>query len=567
MKDSLKQCIKYFAAAGVFSMFINTLYLTFSLYMLSIYERVIGEHRMSTLWVITIIALMALFSLGILEFVRSRILVKVGVKMDALLSRRVLKAMLYDLGKVDTTRYNQGIKDVQMIRNYLSGNAIFAFFDFPWIFIYLGIIFLVHPVLGLTASGGALVILIIGIIQTIVSKDDMAAQAKAKLKTQELYQKSLRSSHLLHSMGMIKNSFNFFKNVNNKDLEIHHVLSRKNQILGAISVSFKSMMQVIIFGAGAVLVISGEAKAGVIIAASIIMGRALAPIDQAIAAWKQTSTAVSAFKNLDELLRNFNPGIKVDPEDLSGDIEVEDLSLEIKGREILKDINFSLKKGEILGLVGHNGAGKTCLCRTLLGMWKPTLGRVVVNGIDISDVDQDLLGSHIGYLPQAVELFPGSVGDNIARLGEFEPDDVIAAAEFAGAHDLILKFPKGYNTDIGEFGLTLSGGQRQRVGLARALYKEPKFIILDEPNSNLDVEGEKSLMEALKKIKAMGSTAVMITHKPELLYHVDKILILQQGKIKAFGPKDEVFSSMLVSNSENGNTNPASQASGKKAGR
>ncbi|MCB9494742.1 MAG: type I secretion system permease/ATPase, partial [Desulfobacteraceae bacterium] len=463
-----------------------------------------------------------------------------------------------ELSKSDSSGYNQGLRDIHVLRNYLSGNSIFAFFDAPWIFIYLWIIYLVHPILGLTATAGGVVIFFIGLTQSLITKKDIADQNESKKKANIFFQKSLRSSHMIQSMGMIKNAFDYFKRYNISDVENHQKLSFKNHILGSVSVSFRSMMQVIIFGVGAALVITHQAQAGVIIAASIIMGRALAPIDQAINAWKQTSSAVDAFKNLDTLLNKHEPGKNVEIEDLKGDIDVRGAGLVVKDKRILDDINFSLKQGELLGLAGHNGAGKTCLCRMLLGMWKPTSGKVTINNLEIADINQDILGKFIGYLPQAVELFPGTVGENIARLGEPDSQEILKAARLSGAHELILRFPQGYNTDIGENGLSLSGGQRQRVGLARAFYKSPGFIILDEPNSNLDIEGEKALVDALKNIKAINSTAVMITHKPELLYHADKILILENGKVKLFGPRDEVFRTITGRENQNLNNSPDS---------
>jgi PrtD family type I secretion system ABC transporter len=545
MSEFLKKCWKFFAAAGFISFFTNILYLTFSLYMLAVYDRVLSEYRMSTLWIMTFIALLALTCLGLLEFIRSRILVKASVKMDELLSKNVLKSMLSDLASADTDGYNKGLKDVHVLRTYLSGNSIFAFFDVPWIFIYLGIIYIVHPLLGLTATIGAIVILAIGIIQSFVTKKDMENQNKSKTIANDLFQRSLKSSHLVKSMGMIKNSFAYFKKHNDKEVEYHHKFTKKSHSFLAVSTSFRSMMQVIIFGVGAALVITNEAEAGVIIASSIIMGRALAPIDQAIAAWKQTSSFITSYKNIDILLNTYTPGKDVDSENLKGALNVENAGLTLNMLKILEDINFDVKPGEILGLAGHNGAGKTCLSRMLLGMWAPTYGKVTLNEIETAEINQDLLGKNIGYLPQGVELFPGTVEENIARLGEKNSSKVLKAAEVSGAHDVILKLPNGYNTYISENGMNLSGGQRQRVGLARALYGDPSLIILDEPDSNLDQEGDKALVNALKHIRASNAVAVIITHKPDLLYHTDKILVLEQGSVKMYGTKDEVFAQMV----------------------
>jgi len=496
---------------------------------------------MSTLYALTVLALSALCVLGILDFVRSRLLVKAGVKMDELLSRRVLKLMLADLCRADSDGYTQGLKDVNTLRNYFAGNAIFAFFDVPWIFIYLAIIFLIHPVLGMTATTGAVVLLSVGVVQTLVTKKDYSRINETKILSQGFLQKSLRTSKTLQSMGMVRNASRHWGKIDDSAAANRGKAGNKTHALGAVSTSFRAMMQVIIFGAGAALVLMNEAGAGVIIAASIIMGRALAPVDQAIGAWKQTSEAMDSYRRLNNLLKKPRQVEQVSIQGLKGNLEVQDAALSISDKRILDGVSFHLEGGEILGLVGHNGAGKTCLCRMMLGMWAPTEGSVTLDGKEVYNFDSDSLGPYIGYLPQDVELFPGTVSQNVARLGEVDSEKVVEAARMAGAHEVILRFPMGYETDIGDAGQSLSGGQRQRVGLARALYGNPGLVILDEPNSNLDERGEKALIGALQELRSKGATTVMITHNPSLLYHVDKILVLKQGKMAAFGQRDEVF--------------------------
>ena len=299
-------------------------------------------------------------------------------------------------------------------------------------------------------------------------------------------------------------------------------------------------MQVIIFGAGAFLVLLHEANPGVIIAASIIMGQALAPVNRGIDAWKQTAGARTAYANLDRLLRVTESARTVAPPPVLGKLQVEQAGLDIGGRAVLRAVNFTVQPGEILGLVGPNGAGKTSLCRLILGMWQPTLGEVRLDGQPVFRLDKDLLGRQVGYLPQNVELFTGTVKENIARMGPVDAEKVVAAARIAGAHEMILRFPQGYETDIGEAGLSLSGGQRQRVGLARALYGDPGMVVLDEPNSNLDEEGELALVAALHRLKERGATTLMITHKMSLLATVDTILVLRNGEQVLFGGRDEV---------------------------
>ncbi|SDT84642.1 ATP-binding cassette, subfamily C, EexD [Desulfobacula phenolica] len=526
-------------------MFINTLHLTFSLYMLAVYDNVLSSYSFPTLYAITALALVALTVLGSLEFCRSRLLVRAGVKLDGLLSRRVLKDMLRDLCRADSMKYTQGLKDINTLRNYLGGNSIFAFFDVPWIFIYLWVIYLVHPVLGLTATGGAVVIFIIGLLQNSLTKKDIENTGALNIQGRQWLFTSFRTARELQSMGMIDHAADGFCKINDKEIVLQDKVGNIGHILGSFSQSFGVLMQVIIFGAGAALVLAHEANPGVIIAASIIMGRALAPVNQGIAAWKQTSGARSAYDNLNKLLKTSDNEDPLELETVNGELKVDDVSLDIGEAKVLKSISFELKPGQIMGLVGPNGAGKTSLCRMILGMWVPTRGVVTLDGHDMFKLDNDALGQSLGYLPQNVELFTGTVTENIARMGKVDSKKILDAATQAGAHETILRFPQGYDTDIGEAGQSLSGGQRQRVGLARALYGNPKLVILDEPNSNLDEAGEQALLGALKNLKEMGATTIMITHKPSLLYTVDKILVLKNGEQARFGDRDEVFGQMM----------------------
>lgn len=345
-------------------------------------------------------------------------------------------------------------------------------------------------------------------------------------------------------MGMTGNAADRYCQINDQEIQIHDKTGNVRHILGAVSQSFGILMQVTIYGVGATLVLANKSDAGVIIAASIIMGRALAPVNQAIAAWKQTSDARTAYDNLATLLKSAEQKPETAGE-ITGALDVADISLSINGTQVLSHIDFGLKPGEIMGLVGPNGAGKTSLCRMILGMWEPDSGVVELDGKNVFKLDNDDLGQYLGYLPQNVELFAGSVKDNIARMGEADGEKILQAAQRACTHEMILTFPQGYDTDIGEAGRSLSGGQRQRVGLTRALYGTPRLVILDEPNSNLDEAGEQALIKALKNLKQMGATTIMITHKPNLLYTVDKILVLQQGQQVKFGDRDEVAGQLM----------------------
>ena len=545
MIQYLRPCLKYFAFAGFFSLFINTLYLVFPLYMLAVYTRVLDSYNFSTLYAITAMALAALLVLSCLDLLRSRLLVRAGVKLDQLLTRPVLRQMLVDLARVDSTQYNRGLQDINTLRNYLGGNAIFAFFDIPWIFIYLWVIFLVHPVLGMTATAGAVVILIMGIAQTLLTKKHTAAAQQCSQQGKQWTNIGFRTAADLESMGMAHNAAKGFAAINDAELSFLEKVNRKNNFFTAAGASFGVLMQVLIFGVGAVLVLMNEANPGVIIAASIIMGRALAPVNQGISALKQTTGAKTAYDGLKQLLRQAQDTPTSGLESLEGRLDVADVSLHINDTPVLEGVDFQLAPGEFMGLVGPNGAGKTSLCRLILGMWAPTGGKVTLDGHDTTQLDNERLGRFLGYLPQQVELFSGTVSENIARMGKVDDQDVVNAAVLAGAHEVLLGFVGGYDTQIGEFGHNLSGGQRQRVGLARAMYKNPGLVILDEPDANLDEAGDAALMEALKRLKQMGTTTIMITHKPQLLQAVDKILILQNGKMTGFGDKEKMFGKMM----------------------
>jgi PrtD family type I secretion system ABC transporter len=565
VRHFLIRCHYYFLFAGIFSLFINTLYLTFPLYMLGVYVRVLDSYSMSTLAGLTFLALSALLVLGLLDFIRSRVLVKLGIRLDRLLSRRVLKTMLADLCRADTQGYNQGLSDVNTVRNYFAGNAVFAFFDVPWIFIYLWVIYLVHPLLGMTAAAGGVVLLIVGVLQTLTTRKDQEAVNETRNMGRDFLNRSFHSAQVITTLGMTESMAGHMHRISGRADQNRERSGSRSHGFTAVSVSFRAMMQVIIFGVGAALVVANEAHSGVIIAASIIMGRALAPIDQAIGAWRQTAGAMSAYQNLNQLLGTRIERDTVQAGDLDGDLVVSGAGLALNTTPVLSEVDFTLKKGELLGLVGHNGAGKTCLCRMILGMWAPTEGSVTLAGKEMIHLDPEAYGPFVGYLPQGVELFPGTVSQNIARLGDVDSRQVVEAASLAGAHETILRFPMGYETDIGEAGQALSGGQRQLVGLARALYGSPGLVILDEPNSNLDEAGEKALVQALAKLRQSGTTTIMITHKPDLLSHMDKILVLKQGRVQAFGSKDEVFDSFINPQSPDG-TDPDDTGPGGSAG-
>lgn len=561
MRRFLRKCLKYFSFAGLFSLFINALYLTFPIYMLAIYVRVLTSYSFPTLYAVTILGLTALVVMGCLDLLRSRLLVQAGIEMDKSLSRGVLEKMLKKAGSINKDGYTQGLRDVNTLRNYFAGNAIFTFFDAPWVFIYLFIIYIMHPVLGYVATGGAVILFILGFLQEVMTRKELSAAQDWNQRDRNFILKSIRNSEMIHSMGMLGSMKGHWTRINDQEIGLQDGSAKKSQALQSMSKSFRMMMQVFIFGVGAYLVLLDLSSSGIIIAASIIMGRALAPVDQFLGTWKQTVEAKEAYKRLDHLIKTSPAEEKSSVAEPKGKLTIEDVSLSLNNMAVLKDISFTLSPGQIMGLMGPNGAGKTSLCRIALGVWAPTAGKASLDDLEISRWDLDKLGSTVGYLPQDVELFPGTISENIARMEEEDSQEVIAAAKKAGVHEVILRLPQGYKTDIGEYGGNLSGGQRQRVGLARALYGQPRLVVLDEPNSNLDEQGEKALMETLSSLKSEGVAILMITHKPSLLSKADNILMLKNGQMEMFDSRDEVLRHLTEQKATQGKQDKASRAS------
>ncbi|MCD6585249.1 MAG: type I secretion system permease/ATPase [Desulfobacteraceae bacterium] len=546
MKKFLKKWMKYFFFAGFFSLFINTLALTFPIYMLAIYDRVLTSHSLPTLITITIGAVFALLVLGILDFFRSRLLVKAGVDMDKTLSRPVLTQMLKASCQINKSSYDEGLKDINILRNYFAGNAIFGFFDAPWTPLYLLVIYLMHPILGLFAISAAILLLMLGILQELLTRKRSGMASVIASQERNFISTSMRNAEVITAMGMLDGIKAHWKTLNREVMILQTQSNRFAGALSSVSKSFRPATQVLIYGLGAYLVLQNKSTAGVIISASIIMRQALNPVEQLMNTWRQTTDARGAYKKIDALIKSTDLDEKMELPPPEGQLTLEGVSLGAGEKMILSNITFSLSTGEQLGLIGPSGSGKTTLCRLILGIWPAGAGTVRLDGADVFKWDKNHLGAYIGYLPQEIEFFSGTISENIARMGDMDPDKVINAAQMSGIHEMILKLPNGYDTRIGGYGgVRLSGGQRQRVAMARALYGGPKLIVLDEPNSNLDDAGEQALLKALTQLKELKITTIIVTHKPSLLTSVDKVLMLQDGQIANFGPKEEVFSRLL----------------------
>ena len=501
-------------------MFVNILQLTFSIYMLQVYDKVLTSYNLSTLAVITLAAVICLVVLALLEWIRSRLLVRAGIAFDNMLSATVLSMNLKHAAAVPGGAGSRGnLRDVQQLRNFLGGNAVFAFFDLPWMPIYFALIFVLHPALGWVAVGGGVIVFILGVLTERLTRTRLENATRLNAMAAGFTGAALRNASIVRAMGMVGHVTARWRRLNDAVIGLQTRASHKAGLLRAVSKSLRTGLQVAIYAVGAYLTVMHESTAGVMIAASIVMGRALAPIDQAMATYKQSLDARSSYNHLKELL-------DTPPAPPSMDLPAP--------------------AGQSLAIIGPSAAGKSTLCKLLLSIWAPTAGKVRIDRADIHSWDSEKLGPYIGYLPQDVELFAGSVAENIARMGDVDSQKVIAAAQMAGVHSMVLGLPKGYDTQIGEHGAALSGGQRQRIGLARALYGDPRLVVLDEPNSNLDEEGEQQLARAVLNLKQRKATVVLVTHKPSILNIVDNIIVMQEGQIALSGPRQTVLEKLAA---------------------
>ena len=543
MQEFLRSCRYFFSYAFFFSMFVNILQLTFPVYMLQVFDRVMTSHNAATLVVITIAAGICLVVLALLSWIRSRLLVRAGIEFDHMLSRTVMKMNLQLAGSPERKAVSQtgSLKDVQTLRTFFSGSAVFAFFDLPWMPIYFLLIFVLHPMLGWLSVIGGILVLILGILTERLTRKRLESATQVNAHAATVNSAAMRNASLVRSMGMIGNVTDRWGKSNDLVIRLQTRASHSAGLLQAISRSLRMGLQVLIYAAGAWLAIQQEASPGIMIAGSIIMGRALAPLDQAMATYKQSLEAREAYQRLKKLLDTPPSAPNMDLPDPVGEITAENLYFVAGGRPIIKGISFRMPAGQSLAIIGPSAAGKSTLCKLLLNIWQPTNGKVRIDRADITSWDSEKLGPFLGYLPQDVELFAGTVAENIARMGAVDSGKVIKAARLAGVHEMILALPKGYDTQIGEAGAALSGGQRQRIGLARALYGDPCLIVLDEPNSNLDEEGEASLAQAVLNLKEQHASVILVTHKPHILNIVDNIMLLKDGQIVLCGTRKDVL--------------------------
>lgn len=544
LAEVLYQFRKTFYGLAAFSCVINVLGLTPALYMLQVYDRVLASGNKTTLLMLTVLVVGLYLLSGLLEFARSSVLIRVGNHFDMQLNKRVFTASFERNLRRAGGNPSQAVHDLTNVRQFLTGNALFAFFDAPWTPIYIAVVFAVHPMLGIITIVGSLLLFVLAYINNVATQKPLAEANQAALAAGAFANNHLRNAEVIEAMGMLPGLRKRWFNQHHRVLMLQTLASDRAARISTTSRFVRISLQSLILGAGALLVLDGTITAGMMIVCSILMGKALGPVEQAINTWKQMLSTRQAYARLDEILIDAPPrGTSLSLPAPKGRLLLVNVFAGAPGGEtsILKDVNLQVDPGEVVGIIGPSAAGKSTLARLLVGVWPARVGHVRLDGADVYLWNKDELGPHIGYLPQDIELFEGTVAENIARFGDVDDAKVILAAQRAGVHDMILRMPKGYDSILGVDGGSLSGGQKQRVGLARAIYGDPAMVVLDEPNSNLDDVGEAALVQTVLDLKRRGTTVIVITHRMNILNAVDKLLVMRDGVVTMYGPRESVL--------------------------
>lgn len=548
-KKELSRLRRAFLTVGLFSAAINLLMLTGPLYMLQVYDRVLSSGSVATLQGLFVIVVILYAFLGVYEFLRARLLSRASYRMDQAVGADAFGFWLRS-GFVDNKEHYNPVQDLAVIRAFLASPAILGLFDLPWIPIFLAVVFFIHPWLGWLTVGGAIIVIIAAIINRFASRDPIKNAGNSEGVERSFVERTRRNAEAVLALGMLDKVTDRWSGLHQNSLGHYQTGGDRSEIVAAFSKSFRLLLQSTLLTVGAYLALAQEISAGMIIATSIVAGRALAPVDQVIAHWRTIGRAGDAHRRLKDAMDYIpDPQSGFDLPEPKGHLVVKNVtkltpknSLVSDRPRILERISFELEPGDGLGVVGSSAAGKSSLARLLVGLWQPDQGEVRLDGATLNQWHNEDLGGHIGYLPQRVEMLPGTIAENIAR---FDPDardeDVIEAAQIAGVHDMILKMPQGYTTYVGTTEQPLSGGQTQRLGLARALYGSPRLLVLDEPNSNLDAKGDEALASAVIGMRKKGCTVLVMAHRPSVIQAVNKILILHEGKVGRFGLKEDVL--------------------------
>ncbi len=535
---------------GIFSFFVNLLMLTGPLYMLNIYDRVLSSRSFETLIALSVLVAFLYGMMGILDFVRGRVMGRVGARFQARLDRRVFAAVLKATTLHQAPREAaSGMRDLESVQRLITSPALMALFDIPWAPLFFLGIFIFHPLMGILALCGAAILLVVALLNQFVTRKPLEAANAASFASDQLGAHIRTESEMVHSLGMREAAFDRWQVARGRSLDTTIKAADASGTFTALTKSFRLFLQSAMLGLGAYLVLINELSPGAMIAGSILLGRALAPIELLVGQWAAFQRAREGWQNLAVLLGHIP--VEVPRTALptpKAHLVADQVTVVPPGEKqaALRLISFDVKPGQAVGVIGTSGAGKSTLARVLTGVWQPAGGRVRLDGAALDQYDPDVLGQHVGYLPQRVQLFEGTIKENIARMS-MQPDDakVVAAAQAAAAHEMILKLPEGYDTRVSATTGRLSGGQIQRIGLARALYGEPVIVVLDEPNSNLDNEGSMALNAAIKSLKAAGKIVFIMAHRPSAIQECDMLLVIEGGTRRAYGPKDEVLAEMV----------------------
>ncbi len=537
-------------AAFLFSVFVNLLMLTSPLYMLQVYDRVLISRSEATLLALSVLVAFLFLAMGLLDYARNRVMVRVGARMQADLDRRVLSAAFRRLtvAPQDVTAHSAQ-RDLETVSRVWSSPALMALFDLPWTPVFAAALFVFHPWLGWTAVGGMVALVLVTLLNQRMT-DGALNEAVGTGQRADRQAENLKSeSELVRALGMTGAAFARWQALRGRASEQSLAVADTASAFTVISRTFRLFLQSAILGVGAWLVLRNELSAGAMIAGSILMGRALQPIEVAVGQWSTLTRARQALHRLEALLSQVPAEVpRTALPRPAARLEVRNLSLTVpgEGKPVLRNVSFTLEPGQALGVIGPSGSGKSSLARALIGVWPPAAGSIRLDGATLDQYDPDTLGRYIGYLPQRVTLFDGTIAANIARLdGDADPAAIVAAAQAAAAHDLIKALPKGYDTEVATMGGRLSGGQVQRVGMARALYGDPVYLVLDEPNSNLDNDGSMALNQSIRAAKARGHSVLIMAHRPAAIQECDLLLVLNDGATVAFGPRDKVLREMV----------------------
>ena len=538
---------KIFRSVGFFTACMNLLLLVPSIYMLEVYDRVLTSRNEFTLLMLSLIMLLLYVIYAALDAIRSHTVIEIGKKIDAELNNRTYVAAFEQNLKVRGGNAGQALNDLTTIRQFVTGPSLYAFFDAPWFPFYLIVIFLFNFWLGVFSTVCVLILIVVAVLNEMLTHEPLSEASTLAVMSSNIAGNNLRQSEVLESMGMLPNVQKRWYKLHSQFLEMQAIASQRAASMGAVTKFFRTLMQSLALGFATFLVLENSLSPGMMIAATILLGKALSPVEMVIGVWRQWRGVTSAYDRLKKLLSDNPPRIPgmslPKPE---GYLSMEHVFAAPPGvqKAVIKDITFSIAPGDILGVIGPSASGKSTLARVAVGIWPSTPNCARIDGADVYRWNKDELGPSIGYMPQDIEVFPGTVSENIARFTEFKSEDVIEAAKSAGVHEMVLQFLEGYDTRIGDGGIGLSGGQKQRLALARALYGKPNIIVLDEPNSNLDEAGEAALIKAIVQAQARKATVVLITHRVPVLKVTTKLLLLQEGALKIFGPTPEVLAAL-----------------------